>query len=76
MANYSFYLFSKLFDLHIGHNYEYDLMYQDISNLYFIYQRSKYNNFGWPEYECMSAFFIDNMEYIKTQQYLIDIDNL
>jgi hypothetical protein len=45
--NYSFYLFSKLFDVIIGH-----------------------------EYECMVNFLRNNLDYIKNQEYLIDINKL
>ena len=74
--DYSFYLFSKLFDVFIKQDYEYDLMYQDISNLFFLYKHSKYNNENVGEYECITGFFKDNLEYIKTQEYLIDIEEI
>lgn len=76
MENYSFYLFAKLFDEYIGHQYEYDLMFQDINNLFTLYSLSEYNNSNQPEYECMVEFFLDNVDYIRNQEYLTDIDNL
>jgi len=74
--DYSFYLFSKLFDVFIKHDYEYDLMFEDISNLFFLYERSKWNDGNVGEYECMTNFFEGNLEYIKTQQYLIDVEEI
>jgi hypothetical protein len=76
MENYSFYLFSKLFDAIIGHEYEYDLMYRDIKNLYTFYQMSYYNDMDQDEYSCMYLFFIDNGDSIKNQDYLLDIAQL
>jgi hypothetical protein len=63
--DYSFYLFSKLFDAIIGHEYEYDLMFEDIKNLYKSYEISTYNNESLPEYECMVNFFKNNLDNIK-----------
>jgi hypothetical protein len=74
--NYSFYLFSKLFDVIIGHEYEYDLMFQDITNLYKLYEISTHNDENLPEYECMVNFLRNNLDYIKNQEYLIDINKL
>jgi hypothetical protein len=76
MENYSFYLFSKLFDAIIGHEYEYDLMFGDIQNLYTFYQMSSYSDMDKGEYTCMHLFFIDNRDYIKSQDYLLDIAQL
>jgi len=76
MENYSFYLFSKLFDAFIGHKYEYDLMYKDIRNLYFLFKASSYLDSYQNEYEAMCMFYLDNKDYIKNQEYLLDIAQL
>ena len=73
MENYSFYLFTKLFDVVIGVDYEYDYMYEDLKYLYTLYNESIYNVDSKGEYECMWQFFYDNLMYIKNKEYLLDI---
>lgn len=70
--NYSFFLFSKLFDVVISHDYEYDLMFNDISILYQIFLETEYNNPNEDEYSCIVKFLRCNVDYIKSQQYLSD----
>ena len=65
--NYSFYLFSKLFDVIIRHEYEYDLMFRDITNLYKTYEMSTYIDEDLPEYDCMTNFLTNNLDYINKQ---------
>jgi len=42
--NYSFYLFTKLFDTVINIEYEYDLMFNDLSEWFNKYESSIYND--------------------------------
>ena len=55
-ALYSFYLFSKLFDVIAKENYEYDLMFEEVKALYDEYLSSAFNDSTQPEYECMERF--------------------
>lgn len=64
--NYSFFLFSKLYDIHIEINYEYDYMFEDLTDLYKDYDESNYNDPNEDEYTCMQNFFLKNRaEIIK-----------
>lgn len=76
MENQSFYLFTKLYDSIIGNSYDYELMYKDLKNIYFLYNLSDYNNKNLSEFQSMSKFFIDNFDYIKNEEYLIDVELL
>jgi len=51
-------------------------MFGDIQNLYTFYQMSSYSDMDKGEYTCMHLFFIDNRDYIKSQDYLLDIAQL
>jgi len=59
--DYSFYLFSKLYDLHTEDDREYDVMFVDICVLYNKYLLSEFNNIKKPQYNCIVDFLIDNM---------------
>jgi hypothetical protein len=69
--NYSLFLFSKLYDVVIGFNYEYDLMYADMQTLYKVFEDSGFNNPNLPEYECILEFLKENrlslLESLKIQ---------
>jgi hypothetical protein len=58
--NYSLFLFSKLYDVFVGVNYEYDFMYEDLQSLYKVFDDSGFNNPNKPEYECIVEFFEAN----------------
>jgi hypothetical protein len=45
-------------------------MFNEIQNLYKLYEISTYNDESLPEYECMVNFFTNNLDYIKNQEYL------
>lgn len=55
-CTYSFFLFSKLFDVVIPNEHEYDLLYADVCTHYGKYCDSEYNNPNKPEYECMLQY--------------------
>ena len=61
--DYSFFLFSKLADLHLDTDYAYDDLYSDLLLLYSSYQVSEYNVDTKGEYECMLDFFKANTEF-------------
>lgn len=54
--NYSFFLFTKLFDVIIDVNYEYDALFEDLQTLYEGYQVSSFNDPNKGEYECMVEY--------------------
>jgi hypothetical protein len=58
--NYPLFLFSKLYDVFVGVNYEYDLMYEDLQKLYDLFLDSGFNNPNYSEYDCMVEFFKEN----------------
>jgi hypothetical protein len=58
--NYSFFLFTQLYNEIIGIQYEYDLLYEDIKKLFYDYQLSSFNDRYKPEYECIVAFLKHN----------------
>jgi hypothetical protein len=59
---YSFFLFSKLADLCLDTDYEYDLLFEDLQQLYGAYLVSEYNVDTQTEYECMLDFFKANKQ--------------
>jgi hypothetical protein len=65
--NYSFYLFSKLFDVVINLECEYDVMYEFINDLFNDFEFSKYNNNKSGEYECIVKFLTENKQVITKQ---------
>jgi hypothetical protein len=58
--SYSFYLFTKLYDVIIGEEYEYDLMYENLIDLYHEYESSSFNDSSIDEYQCMVNFLHNN----------------
>jgi hypothetical protein len=62
--NYSFFLFTKLYDVIIGEQYEYDLMFDDLNDLYREYESSEFNDSAIDEYQCMTNFLTNK----KTEQ--------
>ena len=65
--NYSFYLFSKLFDVVINLECEYDVMYEFINDLFNDFEFSKYNDSNLGEYECIVKFLTENKQVITKQ---------
>jgi hypothetical protein len=64
---YSFFLFTKLYDIIIkADDYAYDVLFDDLVGHYKQYQSSFYNDENKPEYECIVAFLEDNKVGIKT----------
>lgn len=62
--NYQFFLFTQLYNEVIGIQYEYDILFGDIKNLYYEYLISDFNDDELPEYECMVAFLKHNEKRI------------
>ncbi len=61
MDNYSFFLFSKLYECVNGISEEpYDLLFGEIAQAYEQYEASEYNTSNKPEYECMLAYLEAN----------------
>ena len=58
MRDYSFYLFTKLYDVIIGEEEEYDIMFENLMGLYEEYSGSEFNEPSLPEYDCMVKFLI------------------
>jgi hypothetical protein len=56
MKDYHFYLFTKLYDVIIGEESEYDLMFDHLVDLHEEYEMSHFNNGKLPEYECIVNF--------------------
>lgn len=56
--NYSFFLFTQLYNSIIGIQYEYDLMFDDIGILYKDYLASSFNDNNKPVYECIESYLI------------------
>lgn len=50
---YSFFLFSKLFDLFNDTHTPYDELYEEVMAMYQDYVHSEFNDEFKPEYECM-----------------------
>jgi hypothetical protein len=57
---YSLFLFTKLYDVIMGLSEEpYDIQYDDMVDLYGIYDASEFNRSDYDEYRCMINFFHD-----------------
>ena len=57
MNDYSFFLFTKLYEAVNGISDEpYDLLFAEIAQAYEQYETSEYNTSDKPEYECMLNF--------------------
>jgi hypothetical protein len=65
--NYSFFLFTQLYNAYVGIQYEYDLLYEDLLLLYSKYENSSYNNPDRGEYECMESFLMANESKIRAE---------
>lgn len=59
---YSFYLFSKLYDLYFTSLEEYDTCFDRELKLYYEFIASDYNKETEPEYECIEQF-LQNLKY-------------
>ena len=66
--NYSFFLFTQLYRAIIDPTDEqpYDLMFDDLVDLYWIYDTSEFNTSNKDEYQCMVSFLQD----LKIKQQL------
>lgn len=62
--NYSFYLFSQLFDVYHTTDATYDEKFKEISAMYQDYLKSGYNNPNYGEYECISAYLSEHLPSI------------
>lgn len=58
--DYSLFLFTKLYDVIVGLNYEYDLMFGDLQVLYKDYSESAFNDPNKGEYDCMVDYLKAN----------------
>jgi hypothetical protein len=65
--NYPFFLFTQLYNEVIGIQYEYDILFGDIKNLYYEYLISDFNDDGLPEYECMVNFLKHNEKKVRKE---------
>jgi hypothetical protein len=65
--NYSFFLFTQLYNAIVGIQYEYDLLYEDVKKLFYDYLLSSFNDCNKPEYECMVAFLKHNEDIIRKE---------
>lgn len=54
--NYSFFLFTQLYNEIVGIQYEYDLLFEDLNLLFDQYNDSSFNDENQPEYECIVSF--------------------
>ena len=62
-CDYSFFLFSNLYNVSFKPTKEYDLLFEDVCKEFNRYCDSKYNDEKKPEYECMVEYlFIRNIE--------------
>lgn len=58
--DYSFFLFTKLHDVIMGVSSEpYDYQFEDLVDLYKLYESSEFNSSDYGEYECMVKFLND-----------------
>lgn len=56
MKDYHFYLFTKLYDVIIGTDIEYDLLFELLVELHEEYEMSHFNDGKLPEYDCIVNF--------------------
>ena len=67
--NYSFYLFTKLFDEIMEINYHYDYKtFKMLEELYNIYESSEYNKKEIAEHENMINFIKNKMKYNSIEE--------
>lgn len=62
--NYSFFLFSKLFDVHFPSEEPYDVQFDLLVPLYNFYEASEYNDTYKGEHECI----VDFMSNVKLEK--------
>jgi len=62
--NYSFFLFSKLYDATYPNELPYDQLFVDLQELYLDYQESIYNDPDKGEYECIVDFLNSHKELV------------
>lgn len=67
MENYSFFLFTQLYNAIVGIQYEYDLLFADLQVLFEKYDASPFNDGNLPEYECMVSFLKHNEDIIRKE---------
>ena len=65
MQNYSFYLFSKLFDVYHPNETSYDELFGEVCTAYDLFIESALNDGNKPEYECMCNFLA---EYVPSEE--------
>jgi len=58
--NYNFFLFCRLYDVLIGVDYYYDVLFEDLKELYNKFADSDYNNPNMGTYECIETYLKDN----------------
>jgi hypothetical protein len=63
--NYSFYLFTKLFDCYHTIDAPYDRLFEELQEAYYMYCNSDFNNGNKPEYECMCDYLA---QYVTTTE--------
>lgn len=56
MKDYSFYLFTKLYDVIIGTQIEYDILFELLVDLHKEYEMSHFNDGRLSEYDCIVNF--------------------
>ncbi len=65
--NYSFYLFSKLFDAFYEIECPYDYLFGEVLRMYEDYEGSKYNDPNKGEYECMVKYLEEHQPMISEE---------
>ena len=65
--NYSFFLFTQLYNEIVGIQYEYDLLFEDLQKLFSQYEASHYNDPNIHEYECMVYYLKHNEDRIRKE---------
>jgi hypothetical protein len=63
--NYSFYLFSKLFDNFYPTETPYDFLFEEVCRMYEDYLKSPYDNPKKDEYSCMVDYLNENVPNFK-----------
>lgn len=63
--NYSFYLFSKLFDSYHTIEAPFDRLFEEVQAAFIMYQNSEFNNSNKPEYECICDYLA---QYVPSEE--------
>jgi len=63
--NYSFYLFSKLFDQYHTIEAPYDRLFEEVQGAYILFIQSEFNDSNKPEYECICDYLA---QYAPTEE--------